>query len=82
MHSVSDGFSSVNQDDNDSPPVVGGGYVPASPKRNMEFHALFRSVPEDGYLINGIDHLIHMWYVCVKVMNGFPWLFKQLSYFY
>ncbi len=36
----------------DSPPA--GNYGPAAPRRNAEFHALFRSVPEDDYLINGI----------------------------
>jgi hypothetical protein len=35
----------------DSPPV--NGCVPAAPRRNQEFHTLFRSVPEEDYLING-----------------------------
>jgi hypothetical protein len=35
----------------DSPPL--SNYAPAAPRRNAEFHALFRSVPEDDYLING-----------------------------
>ncbi|RIA84039.1 hypothetical protein C1645_785068 [Glomus cerebriforme] len=34
----------------DSPPL--NGYVPAAPRRNVEFHALFRSVPEEDFLIN------------------------------
>ncbi|CAG8456018.1 7391_t:CDS:2 [Funneliformis mosseae] len=34
----------------ESPPV--GGYAPAAPRKNAEFHSLFRSVPEDDYLIN------------------------------
>ncbi|CAJ0637245.1 14326_t:CDS:10 [Entrophospora sp. SA101] len=44
----------VTQDDNGTelPLVVGGGYVPATPKRNIEFHSLFRSVPEYDSLIN------------------------------
>jgi hypothetical protein len=36
----------------DSPPL--GNNAPAAPRRNAEFHALFRSVPEDDYLINGM----------------------------
>jgi hypothetical protein len=36
----------------DSPPL--NGYVPAAPRRNAEFHALFRSVPEEDFLINGM----------------------------
>lgn len=35
----------------DSPPL--NGHVPAAPRRNAEFHALFRSVPEEDFLING-----------------------------
>ncbi|RGB43607.1 hypothetical protein C1646_749622 [Rhizophagus diaphanus] len=34
----------------DSPPL--NGHVPAAPRRNAEFHALFRSVPEEDFLIN------------------------------
>ncbi|GES88497.1 GRAM domain protein [Rhizophagus clarus] len=34
----------------DSPPL--NGYVPAAPRRNVEFHALFRSVQEEDFLIN------------------------------
>ncbi|RHZ86796.1 hypothetical protein Glove_46g177 [Diversispora epigaea] len=34
----------------DSPGL--SGLSPASPKKNAEFHTLFRSVPEDDYLIN------------------------------
>lgn len=36
----------------DSPPL--NGHVPAAPRRNAEFHALFRSVPEEDFLINGM----------------------------
>ena len=32
---------------------IGTGYALASSKRNAEFHALFKTVPEDDYLIEG-----------------------------
>lgn len=32
---------------------IGTGYALASSKRNAEFHALFKNVPEDDYLIEG-----------------------------
>ncbi|CAG8466508.1 79_t:CDS:2 [Acaulospora colombiana] len=38
----------------DSPSI--GGFAPANPKRNAEFHALFRSVPENDYLINESEY--------------------------
>ncbi|CAJ0769740.1 4360_t:CDS:2, partial [Entrophospora sp. SA101] len=41
-----------NDNGTELPLVVGGGYVPATPKRNIEFHSLFRSVPEYDSLIN------------------------------
>ncbi|CAG8535772.1 7565_t:CDS:2 [Racocetra fulgida] len=34
---------------------LSGGYTPASSKRNAEFHALFRSVPEEDFLINALN---------------------------
>nr|CAG8435625.1 13588_t:CDS:10 [Entrophospora candida] len=59
----------VTQDDTGSelPLVVGGGYVPATPKRNIEFHSLFRSVPEYDSLINGNLHTIQVNYYIVSI---------------
>jgi hypothetical protein len=33
--------------------ALGTGYATASSKRNADFHNLFKSVPEDDYLIEG-----------------------------
>jgi hypothetical protein len=32
---------------------LGAGYALASSKRNAEFHAVFKHVPEDDFLIEG-----------------------------
>lgn len=32
---------------------LGTGYAVASSKRNIDFHQLFRNIPEDDYLIEG-----------------------------
>ena len=34
------------------------GFAVASNKRNREFHAMFRSVPEADYLLDGMDSVV------------------------
>jgi hypothetical protein len=39
---------------------LGTGYAVASSKRNAEFHSLFKSIPDDDYLIEGtLEKMIH-----------------------
>ena len=36
---------------------LGTGYAVASSKRNADFHALFKHIPDDDYLIEGASTL-------------------------
>lgn len=46
---------------------VGPGYAVASPRRNADFHHLFKSIPEDHWLIEGMyDRLLAS--TCIKLM--------------
>ena len=51
----SNGLVSVDQmgDFDDVVSQLGTGYAVASSKRNAEFHAIFKSIPDDDYLIEG-----------------------------
>lgn len=46
---------------------IGTGYALASSKRNAEFHALFKNVPEDDYLIEGeLQFTLTFLYLCMS----------------
>lgn len=54
------GLMSVDQlgDFDDVVSQLGTGYAVASSKRNAEFHAIFKNIPDDDYLIEGALHAL------------------------